>query len=79
MGPKTIICDGRSYEGEICGGVAIVQRIDYAYGAIPDPDGNSYTRVLRETRRRILCPKCGPRLQVEQAEDLQKADAPAAS
>jgi hypothetical protein len=79
MGPKTIICDGGSYEGEICGRVAIVQRIDYSYGAIPDFDGNSYTRVLRKTRRRILCPKCGPRLQVEQAEDLQKAAPPAAS
>jgi len=75
MGPKTIICDGRSYEGEICAGVAIVQRIDYSYGAIPDPGGNTYTHVLRETRRRILCPKCGPRLQIEKADGVENTNA----
>jgi hypothetical protein len=78
VGPKTIICDGKSYEGEICGGAAIVQRIDYCYGWIPNPGGASYTHVLRETRRRILCPKCGPRLQVEKADDVENANSPVA-
>jgi hypothetical protein len=54
--------------------MAVLQRIDFYYGAIPDPGGNTYHQVLREMRFRILCPKCGPRVQVERADSSEGDD-----
>ena len=74
MGPKTITCDGRNYGGMFCGATAILQRIDYRHGAILDEGSTAYRHILRETRYQIICPKCGPRVQVEMAEDLVLAN-----
>jgi hypothetical protein len=65
---NSIICNGVNHEGETCGAAARVQRIDYEHGAILDVGSTDYRHILRETRYRIICPKCGPRLQVEKAE-----------
>lgn len=65
---KSLICDGVNYDGKSCGTAARVQRIDYEHGAILDVGSTDYRYVLRETRYRIICPKCGPRLQVAKAD-----------
>ena len=67
MEPKTITCDGTDYEGLHCGATALLQGIDYYHEALLDADASVYRHVLRETRVRMICPKCGPRLQVEKA------------
>lgn len=74
IGPKTTICDGRDHRGVYCGATAILQRIDYRHGAILDEGSAAYRHILREIRYQIICPKCGPRVQVEKAEDLVLAN-----
>jgi hypothetical protein len=54
VGPKTIICEGRSYEGAVCGGAPKAQRIDCCYGGTqtwrpqPHPLRNAVTDPLPE-------------------------------
>jgi hypothetical protein len=74
MSPKTITCDGRDYGGVYCGATAILQRIDFRHGAILDEGSTAYRHILREARYKIICPKCGPRVQGEKAEDPVLAD-----
>ena len=67
--PTTLICNGRTPDGRVCGATALVIAARPVIDSQMYRGGGGIIRdVLRETHYDIECPRCGSRTQIVKAD-----------